>query len=106
MMNETAEQRRFRIFRAQRREFVLADLVAEGNEPARSFQENGAPERVLGYYGDDELTGPHGFIGLDQEYWLILGNCEWTADNEDDLITLEKELFDWMCGEEYIELTE
>lgn len=103
---ETPTEKRFRIFRAQKDTFVLADLVAQGNAGAQSFAENQGTERVLGYIGDDEDLGPQGFIALDKQYWLMIGNCEWTADNEDELIALERELFDWMISEEMIDRPE
>jgi|AntDeeMinimDraft_5_1070356.scaffolds.fasta_scaffold23788_2 hypothetical protein len=103
---ETPTEKRFRIFQAQKRTFLLADLVSQGNAAAECFADNQGTERVVGYIGDDEDLGPQGLIALDQQYWLMIGNCEWTADNEDDLIALERELFDWMIGEEMIDRPE
>ena len=103
-MSEKIDQR-FKQFREDAKRLWLQDLIDEGIDTAISFAEV-VPEFevVLAYYGDTP-NYPKGFIAVEGDgYYLLIGNQEYSAANQEELVQLERELFDWMLGEEMISL--
>jgi hypothetical protein len=100
-----AKDIRFNKFRENAERVWLQDLIDKGVDTAISYAEIVQEfEVVIAYYGDTPGY-PKGFIAVEGEgFYLVIGNQEYTASNSEELIFLERELFDWMLGEEMISL--
>lgn len=100
--NDDQLEAKLESFRASKRRVVLADLVEQGSERARAYNELGGSESVLAYFNSVDSTEPVGFIECDSDYILTLENHSWIAKNENQLAALEAKLFEWLISEEIL----
>lgn len=102
-MENAKLEERFKYFRERAKRVWLQDLIDEGVDTAISFSEFAPEFEVVLAYEGDTPGYPKGFIAVnDNEYSLIIGNQEYTAATQEDLIGLERTLFEWMASEEMI----
>lgn len=96
-------EERFKVFQAGAKKVCLQDLIDKGVDTAISFSECAPEFEVVLAYEGDTPGYPKGFIAVeDNEYYLIIGNEQYTATTQEELVSLERTLFDWMASEEMI----
>ena len=108
----------FEEFQATRKRCTYRDLITDASEPAASMAgiepidivrelsdevKQTLDRRVLAYTISESGTDPNLFIEIEPngDYYLVIGNTEATATNDEELRELEQTLYEWGLAENF-----
>jgi hypothetical protein len=117
-MSIMSEAPTFEEFQATRKRCTYRDLITDGSEPAASMAViepidtlNESKEEIkrildkpiLAYTLSESDTDPNLFIEIEPngDYYLVIGNTEATATNDEELRELEQTLYEWGLAENF-----